>query len=1114
MADAYRTTPAVAATHRHASGGDDDDQSPIDCRCFWLRRYRSTAHTVDWRTTRIERGMFSYEDPALDREFHRFQHREFVSVALLAVQAVALRVFAASDGLAGHGAISGIASFCTAVVVGLAVAEIVLATAFRVTAPVSFARGVVRGVAAAATCLLAGMLPRIVATNCQISALWTGPADDATKDQYCYGIVDVALPLVAVLQLPMLRIHMGFSLLAFVCASTGFIVARTTTAVTYVDNAAQTAIQLGAYVVLGVGGQVLCYQGFEEVRAQFEVSLKVTKERHDLVRQRNAIDTGLAHALPAETLELALLPSTETYPTDYAVSATTLYSTIAGFGSWIKVRDPREVFAAVNAFVADFDRATVKLGAEKLKSVGDSYWLVCGLPAHDPLHADKALSVASRLHHIVDHHNKKHPNWHCLQLCVGVHSGVCGGALINASRLCYDLFGSTGEVAMLVAGRAPAGRTALSDDTRRLSTHPITEELAQTIEHDDQCLTLYLAPPDLNDDSSAPGDVAVDGDDKASVHSERSSVVDIRIGHERFGMELTEQRRRRLWLSHRAVLHANMETITDDDTLLDDLDEMSRRKSNWCFFEFSDIVLELAYDDYVREHAMQRRTGKLLLAVLGLWMWLSIFFDASGDRGIAPIPMVIVAWLGIVASLAADVAFGPNATAVLVHTIVVHLAAMLFLIAAGLMPDEVAGNSTGYWVVAVGAFVTIPSPFPPHALFAVYCVFAVVHIVVDAHVWLAADVLFMLVALAVVGFALVLQHKFSRARFVEREAMSRLAAVRTAQTAVAHELYGSMVPPCFADDVMRWDALDGRAPERCVVHQHDSIAVAMIHFEIDRSFDTDQERMGAMVQLHRDVDDMIASMRAVYKIKSLGNRMLLAGPLDGSPLADAIVELVGVAAGIRRIAPSSTAGMASGPAVGAVVGRFRMSYELIGLAVNIVSVLVDNVPPGVVAVTEGFGAKLSRCKTRKEKALSRVSSSAALSRVASAANLQRSESTANMFASPEGSPATRYFSDGTNVLPHIDAAFDATLTDVIALTYTKPDGASDTMNTRRVLFGETDWQSCNSFEDAYGEPLQRRNTRTSSSPALWGDDDHDAHDDEPTAFHYSPDEDSSPPTGV
>ena len=122
-----------------------------------------------------------------------------------------------------------------------------------------------------------------------------------------------------------------------------------------------------------------------------------------------------------------------------------LFGDIVGFTTMASAMPPSELVGILDDVFGRFDRAAARLGVEKIKTIGDSYMAVCGLPEPRDGHVDAALDLALEMIEIVEH--KSEELGVSLRIRLGVHRGPVVAGVIGHSKFIYDLWGDTVNVA-------------------------------------------------------------------------------------------------------------------------------------------------------------------------------------------------------------------------------------------------------------------------------------------------------------------------------------------------------------------------------------------------------------------------------------------------------------------------------------------------------------------------------------------------------------------------------------------------------------------------------------------------------------------------------------------
>ncbi|MCC3305530.1 adenylate/guanylate cyclase domain-containing protein [Sneathiella sp. HT1-7] len=110
-----------------------------------------------------------------------------------------------------------------------------------------------------------------------------------------------------------------------------------------------------------------------------------------------------------------------------------------GFTQMAASADPAVTVSELNDIYSAFDRIGEQYGCERIKTMGDAYITVAGLPDPTPDHARAVANAAIRFIRYLERRNEGHPNqWRCR---IGITSGAVVGSVIGIQKYVYDIFG-------------------------------------------------------------------------------------------------------------------------------------------------------------------------------------------------------------------------------------------------------------------------------------------------------------------------------------------------------------------------------------------------------------------------------------------------------------------------------------------------------------------------------------------------------------------------------------------------------------------------------------------------------------------------------------------------
>ena len=102
------------------------------------------------------------------------------------------------------------------------------------------------------------------------------------------------------------------------------------------------------------------------------------------------------------------------------------------------------------------------IGAVKIKTIGDAYLAVTGLPDYDPDHAEKIAALALRFRTEIKRFadESKYP----LQVRIGIHTGPVVAGIIGRTTSHFDLWGDSVNTAARLEATCPPGAIQVSAD--------------------------------------------------------------------------------------------------------------------------------------------------------------------------------------------------------------------------------------------------------------------------------------------------------------------------------------------------------------------------------------------------------------------------------------------------------------------------------------------------------------------------------------------------------------------------------------------------------------------------------------------------------------------------
>ncbi|MCW5738922.1 MAG: adenylate/guanylate cyclase domain-containing protein [Alphaproteobacteria bacterium] len=146
--------------------------------------------------------------------------------------------------------------------------------------------------------------------------------------------------------------------------------------------------------------------------------------------------------------------------------ATALMLDFVDFSEMAVARDPAALVAELNDIFSALDRISEMFGCERIKTNGDSYMAVCGLPERNSDHAASVAHAALRMRGYIDRRNRANSNqWRCR---IGIASGPVVGSIVGVNKYVYDVFGPAVNLAARLERIAAPMQIMLAKETAAL----------------------------------------------------------------------------------------------------------------------------------------------------------------------------------------------------------------------------------------------------------------------------------------------------------------------------------------------------------------------------------------------------------------------------------------------------------------------------------------------------------------------------------------------------------------------------------------------------------------------------------------------------------------------
>jgi adenylate cyclase len=182
-------------------------------------------------------------------------------------------------------------------------------------------------------------------------------------------------------------------------------------------------------------------------------------------RELQSSEQLLANILPASIAE-RLKQRPDGIIVDRYDHASVLFADMAGFTARAGEITPEHLVECLGRVFGEFDQLVERYGLEKIKTSGDAYMVVSGVPTPRPDHAEALADFALAMRDCA----RTLPNsqGQPTAIRIGIASGPVVAGVIGKRKMFYDVWGDTVNVASRMETTGPAGEIQVSPQSYEL----------------------------------------------------------------------------------------------------------------------------------------------------------------------------------------------------------------------------------------------------------------------------------------------------------------------------------------------------------------------------------------------------------------------------------------------------------------------------------------------------------------------------------------------------------------------------------------------------------------------------------------------------------------------
>ena len=159
--------------------------------------------------------------------------------------------------------------------------------------------------------------------------------------------------------------------------------------------------------------------------------------------------------------------------------ATVLFADLVGFSRLTNKLSPTHLVEMLNQIFSKFDELAERHSVEKIKTIGDCYMAVGGVPIYREGHSESVADFALDIVEFVSNFAEK--NKFSMSIRIGICTGQVISGVIGFKKYTYDLWGDTVNLASRMESTSAEGKVHISEATYwRLHDKYVIEERGET----------------------------------------------------------------------------------------------------------------------------------------------------------------------------------------------------------------------------------------------------------------------------------------------------------------------------------------------------------------------------------------------------------------------------------------------------------------------------------------------------------------------------------------------------------------------------------------------------------------------------------------------------------
>ncbi len=202
------------------------------------------------------------------------------------------------------------------------------------------------------------------------------------------------------------------------------------------------------------------------INAKLKAQKKAIEASNLLIEEERAkSESLLRNILPEDTV--AELKQTGKSTSRKYEMVSVIFTDFVNFTKIAEHLSPEELIEELNTCFLGFDKIIERNHLEKIKTIGDSYMCVGGLPLANESNPKDAVKAAIEMMDFMENYNQKRAlkKLKPIEMRLGIHTGEAIAGVVGSKKFAYDVWGDTVNTASRMESAGEPGRVNISETT-------------------------------------------------------------------------------------------------------------------------------------------------------------------------------------------------------------------------------------------------------------------------------------------------------------------------------------------------------------------------------------------------------------------------------------------------------------------------------------------------------------------------------------------------------------------------------------------------------------------------------------------------------------------------